>query len=115
MIDLTDTPQDDLADLATSKQIGERLNARFPGYLWAVHCQWQQGIAIVRNLSVSAKYGYVIHILKVWSASEMDRQADKAGGEILERYRLNRAGIDFDQYDAHPVDHAGLLIGDTAR
>lgn len=115
MIDLTDDPHQEAADLATSKQIAERLNGAFPGYLWAVHCQWKQGIAIIRNLSVSAKYGYVLHLLKVWSASELDRQAVAAGGEILERYRLSRRAIDFDQYDAHPTDVAGLLIGDTAR
>jgi len=115
MLDLSDDPTQEAADLATSKQIAERLNASFPGYLWAVHCQWKQGIATIRNLSVSAKYGYVLHLLKVWSASELDRQAVAAGGEILERYRLSRQAIDYDQYDAAPTNHAGLLIGDTAR
>lgn len=115
MLDLSDDPTQEAADLATSKQIAERLNASFPGYLWAVHCQWKQGIAVIRNLSVSAKYGYVLHLLPVWSASELDRQTVLAGGEILERFRLSRRAIDYDEYDATPTDHAGLLIGDTAR
>jgi hypothetical protein len=115
MIDMTDGPAAEAADLATSKQIAERLNSRHPGYLWMVHVQWAQGIAIVRNLSVSAKMGYVIKLLPIYSASALLRQVDEAGGEILERFRLNRAGFDGDEYDALPTDAAGMLIGDTAR
>lgn len=115
MLDLTDDPTQEAADLATSKQLADRLNNSFPGYLWAVHCQWKQGIAVIRNLSVSARYGYVLHILKAWSSSELERQAVAAGGEILERYRLSRRAIDYDQYDSAPTNPSGLLIGDTAR
>jgi hypothetical protein len=115
MIDLTDGPTAEAADLATSRQIAERLNGRYPGYLWMVHVQWGQGIAIVRNLSVSAKYGYVLKLLTIWSSSELDRQVDEAGGEILERFRLNRRGFDGDEYDALPVNAAGMVIGDMAR
>lgn len=113
MIDLSDDPNQTTHDIATSKQIAERLNSTFPGYLWAVHCQWKQGVCIIRNLSVSAKYGYVLHIQQIWSASELDRRAVQAGGEILERYRLNRRAFDGDEYDSAPTDMAGLLIGET--
>lgn len=115
MIDLTDTPQYNPADLATSRQIAERLHQRYPGYLWAIHVQWQQGIAIIRNLSLSGKHGYVLHLADAWSSSELDRQVDAAGGEILERYRLSRRGFSGDEYDAMAKDAAGLPVGDIGR
>lgn len=115
MIDLTDGATQELSDLSTSRQVSERLNASFPGYLWAVHCQWRQGILIVRNLSVSAKYGFVIKLLPIASASELEALAVKAGGEILERFRLSRRRFDGDEYDSMAMDFAGMAIGDTAR
>lgn len=112
MIDLTDSQQT-LADYETSKRIAERLNASYPGYLWAVHVQWKQGIATIRNLSLSGVWGYIVHLLSVASASELEDKAMRAGGEILERYRMRRGRIDEDAYDDAPLSFDGRMIGDT--
>lgn len=112
MIDLTDV-QSQSHDLATSKQIAERLNAAYPGYLWAVHIQWRQGIATVRNLSLSGVWAFVVHLTLVASASELEAKALRAGGEILERYRMRRGPIDYDAYDSAPLSFDGRMIGDT--
>lgn len=101
-------------DYATAKMAAEKLNELYPGYLWAVHAQRAQGILQIRNLSLPAQYGYTIHLHPIASVSELTRKAAMAGGEILERYRLRRRKIDFDEYDAVPLDFRGHMIGDVA-
>jgi hypothetical protein len=112
MIQLDESAAASAADLATSKLVAERLHQKYPGHLWGVHCQAEQGILTIRNFGLSAKYGYVVHLKPIFSDSELMRLADLAGGEILERYRLTRGAFRGDEYDAIPAGLGGQLVGD---
>lgn len=113
-VQLVTLEESNVADFDTAKQVAERLHALYPGHMWAVHCQWAQGILTIRNLALPAQYGYIVKILEVWSASELMRQAMTAGGEILERYRLRRGAFHGDEYDNLKLDFRGHAIGDVA-
>lgn len=107
----------DLADLATSKDCAEALMSAYPGYRWGVRCQWAQGILDIFCLDVSGQYGYRLHLLGPkamgsFSASAFRIECIRAGGEILERYRMPRQRFNDDRYDNAPVDHTGNMIGD---
>ena len=66
------------------------LNSHYPGYLWAVNVNSEEsgGVIVIKNYSISYKYGYILHITK------LDTKLKKvlmAGGEILERARMARS------------------------
>lgn len=86
LADLTGT--EDIAQMELCKQIGEALNKHYPNHLWAV--SWQGGVAVVKNLAISAHYGFVLHVHKFATSSEMEKAAVVAGGELLERAKMFR-------------------------
>lgn len=102
--------QGEVNDYVTSKQIGDTLHTAYPGFAWAVRVQWKQGIVDVYNLHLSGTHGFRIKLLGpngVYSASDLDRQAKEAGGELLERYRVARRRINEEQIAYMPTDFAG--------
>lgn len=109
-----DGPAPSADDYLTARTVAEKLNELYPGYLWAVHAQRAQGVVQIRNLSLPAQYGFTLHLPVIATASELVRKAATAAGEILERYRLRRGHIDWDQYDSLPVDYRGQILGDVA-
>src|SRR3990172_536913 len=77
-------------DELLAKRCADMLNIHYPGYLWAVNVnsEWNGGVVIIKNYSISYKYGYTLHIAK------LDAKLKKvlmAGGEILERARMARS------------------------
>lgn len=108
----TDTPELDVNDLVMARHMADTLHKHYPGHLWAVTCDGTKGIATVRNLALSGDWGYVLHLPLIYSASEWDKRVLRAGGEILERYRISRASFDrvADQISAAPKNFAGRLI-----
>jgi hypothetical protein len=90
---LTDTPQVALDDLITAKNMAETLHKHYPGHLWGVHCDWKGGVADIRNLGLSGNWGFRI-VLKgpngFYTASDLDKQVMRGGGELLERFRQRR-------------------------
>ncbi len=99
-------------DFVTAKMVGDDLNRHYPGHLWAINCQWQQGVLTIQNLNFPAKYGYQIRLVDSYSASELLRRAKLAAGEILERYRMRRGRFDLDVWENLPTLH-GDIIGDV--
>lgn len=77
-------------DLVTAKNMADLLHKQYPGHLWAVTCDWKQGVATIRNLALSGIWGYVIKLRDHFSATALDHEVKKAGGEILERFKLAR-------------------------
>lgn len=75
-------------DEILAKRAADMLNKQYPGYLWAVNVNSTPtgGVLIVKNFSISYRYGYVLHIEKL--DPEL-KKVMRAGGEILERARLN--------------------------
>lgn len=86
LADLTST--DDIHQMSVAKDVGDVLNQHYPNHLWAV--SWQGGVVVVKNLAISAHYGFVLHPEKFATSSEMTRKAVEAGGELLERANMIR-------------------------
>lgn len=76
-------------DFVMSKNMAEKLHQHFPNHLWAVTCEGKQGIATIRNLGLSGKYGFVLHLSRLNNDPGM-KCVLRAGGEILERFAIAR-------------------------
>lgn len=111
---LSDAPDINLLDLETSKWLAEALHEAYPGHLWAVTCEGEKGIATVRNLALSGNQGFVLHLAKFFSGSELKRGAIMAGGEVLERYRVSRGRANADEIAALPTGAGGIILGDLS-
>ena len=80
---------DTLSEMATAKQVAEDLHSAYPGHMWAVTVRG--GAVIIKDLFVSSLWGYVLkyEALK-HDAKVFKQEVLRAGGEILERARLER-------------------------
>lgn len=95
-------------DFLMAKQVCDRLNSHYPGHLWAVNVDGgTRGVINIRNFLLSPLWGYVIRLPDVYSASWLDREVVRAGGEILERFGLRRGRLDEAQYAQLPTNFAG--------
>lgn len=99
----------DANDFVMSKNMAEALHLKYPGHLWAVTCEGSKGIATIRNLMLSGNYGVILKLPAIYSGSSFEKDVIRAGGEILERYRLNRGRVDAAQYANLPTDFAGNI------
>lgn len=103
----TDTPNIPLNDLITAKTMADRLHKSYPDHLWAVTCDGAQGIATVRNMSLSGQWGFILKLRDYATSSEFERAVMRAGGEVLERYRIGRGRADYESIAYLPIDRAG--------
>lgn len=110
MLDLTSNPDIAANEMTTAKDMADILHTAYPGHLWAVNVE--RGVADVRNLALSGRWGFRLVLPAVYSASEFKRDVIRAGGEILERYKLRRGRMDWDKYDELKTDVAGNPIAD---
>lgn len=101
-------------DFAMSKQIAEKLHEHYPGHMWGVNVSHRTGLIEIRNMYLSGQWAYVLKLGSVYSASALEADAVRAGGEILERFRLSRAQFQAEQYAAAPTDFAGRLLFDKS-
>lgn len=107
---LSDSPQIAANDMVMAKEMADALHTAYPGHLWAVTCDGKSGMADVRNLFLSGQWGFRLKLHAIYSGSEFKREVIRAGGELLERFKLSRRGFRPDEYSALPVDFAGRLI-----
>jgi len=108
---MTASPDIDANDFVVAKEMADILHTTYPGHIWAVNVQ--NGFADVRNLALSGSMGYRIKQPSVYSASEMKRRVVRAGGEILERYRVRRGRHHVEDISSLQVDFAGRHKADT--
>lgn len=108
----TDTPEINANDLVMAKQMADALHKHYPGHLWAVTCDGSKGIATIRSLDLSGNYGYVLKLSDGYSASQFDQRVMRAGGEILERFKMARGRFDPDKYMEIQQTPTGQLVGD---
>lgn len=104
-------------DEILAKRCADLLNSHYPGYLWAVNVNSTAtgGVMFIKNFSVSYRYGYTLHIEKL---DNKLRKVLMAGGEILERARLNRGRwleeelkyIDGVPDKHQPIPELGIII-----
>ena len=91
-------------DKEISKAVGEVLYKHYPGYRWAVHCDGHNGVVDVRNLTLSGKWGFRM-MLRDMCTQEIVR----AGGEILERYRVRRGKLNGEEIADLPRNFSGHI------
>lgn len=94
-------------DMILAKEIGDTLHNHYPGHLWAIEVDGPNGVANIRDLYLSGHMGYVLKLVNIYSASEFKKDVIRAGGELLERYRLDRGAFDEAQYGALKTNFAG--------
>lgn len=112
---VTDRPDIPANDLILAKEMADTLHRHYPGHMWAVNVQGEQGVADIRNMALSGEYGYRLRLVTNYSMSEFLERVKRAGGEILERYRLPRGRADFDQLMNLPRGRLGAIIGEHQR
>lgn len=101
-----------MLDMALSKDVAEALNEHYPGHLWAVNCQGENGIMTIHNLMLSGQWGFTLKLDNSYSASDLRKRAIMAGGEILERYKVSRGRINHEHMATMNTDFAGRILGD---
>lgn len=78
-----------IAEMGQAKEIAETLTAHYPGHLWAVTVR--SGVAIIKALNISSLWGYVLKMDVIGQdAGIRAKEVMRAGGEILERAKLER-------------------------
>jgi len=109
LVELEKANKFDTNDYSLAKNVAEKLEEKYPGWLWAVHVM--DGIVGVKSLRLSGNWGFLLHADKI----DNDYKAVvNAGGEILERYRQNRGKFDQVKYADLVMDDKGQLHGDLS-
>lgn len=82
------------AEVALCKRIFAVLNAEYPGHAWGVEVMMDQGVCKVTIPALLGfNWGYIIHL------DILDKkQIIKAGGEILERFKIPRSTVNITAY-----------------
>ena len=96
------------SDYTRAKNTAEMLEKKYPGWLWAVDTM--DGVVVVKSMRLSGNWGFVLHEDKI----DNDYKAVvRAGGEMLERFRMSRGKFHQDKYLTDlTMDHKGQLNGD---
>lgn len=81
------------ADIALARRVSEMLQLHYDGHFWAVHASHKQGVVFITIPLLLGNWKYLIKIANLKSDPGM-RSVVKAGGEILERFRIPRGHID---------------------
>lgn len=91
-----------------AKRCAERLEQKYPGYVWGVHSGG--GVTQVRLLDSYSDMGFVHNHSRSYSSSAVDHDIDMLAGELLERYRLKRGAADHSEIATAKRDFAGRMI-----
>ena len=90
-------------------EIGSELKKHYPGRLWMVNVSLEAGIVDIVCPSISAQYGYSIHLNQ--AVIDMRRKGVIGGGEILERFGLSRDRKADDDIQKLAKDNLGFTKG----
>ena len=71
------------------KQIGQILVKHYPKRRWFVEVSIKGGVAQIQCPSISMQYGYSLHIHNK-THDELTRGVIRAGGQLLEMFKLSR-------------------------
>lgn len=97
------------ADMALSKNISETLMAHYPDHFWFVRVDCAQGVAFIRiPILMGATLNYILP-LALLAGDPSNRCVMRAGGEILERYRIPRSGLEKGLPDFHAAQRKHRL------
>ena len=96
-------------DYTLAKNVAEKLEEKYPGWLWAVHVM--DGVVGVKSLRLSGQWGFILHSDKIDNDYKM---VVMAGGEILERFKQKRGKFNNTLYNDLNMNTKGQLNGDYA-
>lgn len=96
LLDVGLHPEDHLREIEWAKRISECLDKAYPGYGWAVNVNLRGKMVTVQAMRLSGEWGFYLKLDKVMHDPRLEC-VKKAGGEILERYRVRRGQVDIDQ------------------
>lgn len=99
-------------DYSVAKEMADALTDHYPGHLWAVSADSQTGMCDIRAMQLSSTWGYRLKMPQIYSASAFKADVIRAGGEILERFRLSRGRFSEDQYTDLKTNFAGDFLFD---
>ncbi len=97
-------------DHTLAKNVAEKLEEKYPGWLWAVNVM--DGVLSVKSMRLSGNWGFVLHTDKIDNDYKM---VVMAGGEILERFRQKRGEFNNTLYNDLVMDSTGKLNGDYSQ
>jgi hypothetical protein len=107
MVELEKAKTLNVHDYTLAKNVAEKLEEKYPGWLWAVHVM--DGVVGVKSMRLSGNWGFVLHANKIDNDYKV---VVNAGGEILERYRQSRGKFNQTLYEDLDMDSKGRLNGD---
>lgn len=81
----------DAANEALAREIGRKLGQVYPGHPWGVMAEIEHGIVKVA-IQGFTQWPYVIHVATLKADPTM-RSVVRAGGELLERFKMPRKGF----------------------
>ena len=99
-------------DMIMAKMMADALERHYSGHLWAVSFDSATGLAIIRDLLLSGTHGYILKIPAIYSASSFQADVIRAGGEILERFKMQRGRLNEAQYVGLKTNFAGDFVFD---
>lgn len=101
-------------DEVVAKEVAELLLRHYPGYLWAVSIDSRTtvGMLDIRNLSLSGKWGFRFPLKEYFDGLSTTKKIARAGGELLERYRMPRRKFSPTDYAHIPTDRFGHFKAD---
>lgn len=86
------------SDLAITRRIAMKLDQHYPCHPWMVRVDGAQGVAMISlPIIMQRNQSYVLHLSTI-AADPGLRCVVRAGGEILERYNVPRAGFQIDHF-----------------
>jgi len=106
-VELEKANKHNINDYTLAKNFAEKLEEKYPGWLWAVHVM--DGVIGVKSMRLSGQWGFILHADKIDNDYKV---VVHAGGEILERYRQNRGRFNQMKYEDLEMDSQGRLNGD---
>jgi len=93
-----DDPEDSEADKLLCSEVGRTLHENYPGYQWFVDVPPNQGVVIIRNVSLDPR-GNMGFNIKRKDIYDIKMQTVMGGGEFLERYNAKRGAMDPAQFE----------------
>jgi hypothetical protein len=79
----------ELDDLMLAIRAQDVLKHHYPYHLWGVNVNSEQGIMAIKAFNISARYGVLLHLRRVYQDPDL-KCVMRAGGEILERASMIR-------------------------
>lgn len=105
-------PENQLKEMDLAKQIADKLDTHFPGYLWAVNVDLFGGMATIQPLRLTGEWGCYLKLASLMNDPTLAAVV-RSGGEILERYRVHRGAADADEIGSLNRNFAGRIEVDT--